>query len=58
MDEPAAKPSLLKRLLALVVLAIAAWILLKFVIGLITGIATIVIIVLAIVAVFWALKTL
>jgi uncharacterized membrane protein YccC len=58
MNEEAAKPSLLKRLLALVVLAVAAWILLKFVIGLIAGLATIIVIVLAIVAVIWALNTL
>jgi uncharacterized membrane protein YccC len=58
MDEKAAKPSLLKRLLALVVLVIAAWILLKFVIGLIAGLATIIVIVLAIVAVIWAINTL
>jgi uncharacterized membrane protein YccC len=59
MDQEAeARPSLVRRALALVVLLIAGWILLKFVIGLITGLATVVIIVLAIVAVFWALKTL
>jgi hypothetical protein len=58
MEEPAAKPSLLRRLLALVVLAVAAWILLKFVIGLIAGLATIVVIVLCIVAVVWALRVL
>jgi hypothetical protein len=58
MNEEAAKPSLLKRLLALVVLAVAAWILLKFVIGLIAGLATVIVIVLAIVAVIWALNTL
>jgi uncharacterized membrane protein YccC len=58
MDEPAAKPSLLKRLLALVVLAIAAWILLKFVIGLLAGLATIIVIVLCLVAVVWALRVL
>jgi uncharacterized membrane protein YccC len=57
-EEAAAKPSLLKRLLALVVLAVAAWILLKFVIGLIAGLATVIVIVLAIVAVIWALNTL
>ncbi|MDX6728031.1 MAG: hypothetical protein QOK49_2836, partial [Baekduia sp.] len=38
MDDTA-KPSILRRLLALVVLAVAAWILLKFVIGLIAGVA-------------------
>jgi uncharacterized membrane protein YccC len=58
MDDTAAKPSILKRLLALVVLAIAAWILLKFVIGLIAGLATIIVIVLCLVAVVWALRVL
>jgi hypothetical protein len=57
MDETA-KPSLLKRFLALVVLAVAAWILLKFVIGLLAGLATIIVIVLCIVAVVWALRIL
>jgi hypothetical protein len=56
--EPEARPSLARRALALAVLLIAGWILLKFVIGLITGIATLVIIVLAIVAVVWAWNTL
>jgi hypothetical protein len=56
--EETAKPSILKRLLALVVLAIAAWILLKFVIGLIAGVATLVVIVLCLVAVVWALRVL
>jgi uncharacterized membrane protein YccC len=59
MDQEAeARPSLARRAIALLVLLIAGWVLLKFVIGLITGLATIVIIVLAIVAVLWALKTL
>ncbi|MES1192853.1 MAG: hypothetical protein ABUM26_00895 [Solirubrobacterales bacterium] len=58
MEDTAAKPSILKRLLALVVLALAAWILLKFVIGLIAGLATIIVIVLCIVAVVWALRVL
>ena len=57
MDETA-KPPLLKRLLALVVLAVAAWILLKFVIGLIAGLATIIVIVGCLVAVVWALRIL
>jgi hypothetical protein len=56
--EETAKPSILKRLLALVVLAIAAWILLKFVIGLIAGLATVIVIVLCLVAVVWALRVL
>ena len=47
-----------KRVLAVIVLAIAVWLLLKFVIGLITGIATLVVIVLAVMAVIWAVRTL
>jgi hypothetical protein len=47
-----------KRILAVVVLAIAAWILLKFAIGLIAGLATIIVIVLAIAAIVWAVRTL
>jgi hypothetical protein len=55
MEE--APPSLARRALAILVLAIAAWILLKFVIGFIVGIATIVVVVAAIIAVIWALRT-
>ena len=57
MDETA-KPSLLRRLLALVVLAVAAWILLKIVIGVLAGFATAIVVILAIVALVWALRTL
>jgi hypothetical protein len=57
MDDTA-KPSILRRLLALVVLAVAAWILLKFVIGLIAGVATVIVIALCVVAVVWALRVL
>ena len=56
MEE--ARPSLARRALAILVLAIAGWILLKFIIGLLTGIATLVIIVLCVLAVIWALRTL
>ena len=58
MEEDTVKPSLLRRLLALVVLAVAAWILLKFVIGLIAGVATVIVIALCVVAVVWALRVL
>jgi hypothetical protein len=51
-------PSFLKRVLAVVVMAIAAWILLKLVIGLIASIATFVVVVLAVVAIVWAVRTL
>jgi uncharacterized membrane protein YccC len=52
------RPSLAKRALAILVLAVAGWILLKVVIGLLAGIATIVIIGVAIVAIIWALNSL
>ncbi len=58
MDETASSSSLGKRLLAIVVLLIAGWILLKWAIGLIMGVATLIIIVLAVVGVFWAIRTL
>ena len=48
----------LKRVLAVVVLAVAVWFLLKMVIGLIAGLATLIAVVLAIVAVVWAVRTL
>jgi hypothetical protein len=58
MDDTASSASLGKRLIAIVVLIIAAWILLKWAIGLIMGVATLIVVVLAIGAVFWALRTL
>jgi hypothetical protein len=58
MEETPQRPSIAKRGLALLVLAVAAWILLKFVIGLIAGVATIVVIALAVIAIIWALNTL
>ena len=50
--------SLAMKALAVIVLLVAAWILLRVVIGLIAGIAWFVVIVLAIVAIFWAWRTL
>lgn len=47
-----------KRLLALVVLAVAAWILLKIVIGIVAGLSTVIVVVVALVALVWALRTL
>ena len=46
------------KLLAGAVLLIAGWLLLKFVIGLFTWLATVVIAILAVVAVIWALNRL
>ena len=46
------------KLLALVILLVAGWILLKIVIGVVTAIAWIVVAVLAVIAVIWALNRL
>ena len=50
-----AGPSLLTRFIALVVLVVAAWVLLKIVLGLLAGLATIIVVVLAIFGIVWAL---
>jgi predicted membrane protein len=47
-----------RRALAILVLIIAAWILLKIVIGIVAGLATIIVAVLAIVAIVWAIRSL
>jgi hypothetical protein len=57
-SSPSGGASLGKRVLALVVLLIAAWLLFKFVIGLVTVFATIIVVVLAIAAVIWAIRVL
>lgn len=44
--------------LAVLILAVAAWVLLHFVVGIVTAVAGIVVVVLAIVAVIWALRVL
>ncbi len=58
MEETSGSSSLGKRLLALVILAIASWILLKWVIGLIMGLATVIVIIAAVIGVIWAVRTL
>ena len=45
-----------QRFIALVVLAVAGWFLLKVVIGVVAGVAWFVAIVIAVLAVFWALN--
>ena len=57
-DTGEARPSLGRRALALVVLLIAGWILLKVVIGLIAGLATVIVIVVALAAIIWAWRIL
>lgn len=55
MNESSSR-SIGRTVLAVLILAVAAWVLLHFVIGIITAIAGIVVVVLAIVAVVWALR--
>ena len=57
-ETPEARPSLGRRAIALAVLLIAGWILLKVVIGLIAGLATVIVIVVALVAIIWAWRIL
>jgi hypothetical protein len=57
-QEAEPRPSLARRALAVLVLAIAGWILLKIVIGVLAGVATIVVVIAAILAVIWAMRSL
>ena len=45
-------------MLAILVLVIAAWILLKLVIGIVAGLATVIVAVLAVFAIIWAIRVL
>jgi small-conductance mechanosensitive channel len=56
--EETSSPSFLRRILAVVVLVIAVWFLIKVVLGLIAWLATLIVIVGAIAAVIWAVRTL
>lgn len=58
MAETSRSSSLLKRLLALVVLLFAAYVLFKIVVGVLAGIFFAVLVVAALVAVVWAYSTL
>ena len=51
-------PSFVMRIVAALVLAVAAWFLLKIVIGIVTGVAFFVAVIVALVAVVWAARTL
>ena len=57
-SSPSGGASFGTRALALLVLAVAAFVLFKFVIGLGTFLATIIVVVLAICAVIWAIRVL
>jgi membrane associated rhomboid family serine protease len=52
------RPSFGARVLAILVLAVAAWFLFKIVIGIVAGVAWFVAVVVAIVGVVWAVRTL
>ena len=58
MPESESKPSIGSRLLAVVVLAIGAWVLFKLVIGTVVAIAWTVAAIVAVIAVIWAIRTL
>jgi hypothetical protein len=58
MENEKTGPSFGARILAAVVLAIAAWILFKVVIGAVAAIAWFVVVIVAVVAVIWAVRTL
>jgi uncharacterized membrane protein len=57
MNETSSR-SLGRTVVAGLVLLIAAWLLLHFVIGIVTAIASVLVVVLAIVAIIWALRVL
>lgn len=57
MNESSSR-SIGRTVLAVLIMAVALWVLLHFVIGIITAIAGIVVVVLAVVAVVWALRVL
>ncbi len=52
------RPSLARRALAVVILALAAYFLLKIVIGIIASVAWIVVAVVAVIGILWAVNTL
>jgi hypothetical protein len=56
--EQSSSPSFTRRVLAVVILAIAAWILFKFAFGIIAWLATVIVIIAAIVGVVWAIRQL
>jgi hypothetical protein len=58
MENEKTGPSFGARILAAIVLAFAAWILFKVIIGIVAGVAYFLVIVVAIIAVVWAVRTL
>ena len=58
MENEKTGPSFGARVIAVIVLAIAAWILFKVIIGVVATIAWFVVAVVAVIAVIWAIRTL
>ena len=58
MEETESKPSWGSRIIAVLVLAVGAWILFKVVIGTVVAIAWAVAAIVAVIAVIWAIRTL
>ena len=58
MQQENTGPSLLSRAIAVLVLLVAAWLLLKVVVGFVAWLATVVVVIVAAVAVIWALRVL
>jgi hypothetical protein len=58
MENEKTGPSFGARILAAIVLAFGAWILFKVIIGIVAGVAYFLVIVVAVIAVIWAVRTL
>ena len=58
MENEKTGPSFGARILAAIVLAFAAWILFKVIIGIVAGVAYFRVVVVAVIAVIWAVRTL
>jgi energy-converting hydrogenase Eha subunit A len=58
MNETESRPSWGSRIIAVLVLAVGAWVLFKLVIGTVVAIAWIAAVIAAIIAIFWAIRTL
>jgi hypothetical protein len=58
MEDTKSGPSFGARIVAAIVLALAAWILFKVIIGVVAAVAWFVVVVVAIFAIIWAVRTL
>ena len=58
MENEKTGPSFGARIIAAIVLALAAWLLFKVIIGIVAGVAYFLVVVVAVIAVIWAVRTL